>query len=59
MKCGYPVCSMLLFQMAAFNIQEALIWKEKIESVIDKVSLWSWTMVVDCPFPRVSIFGPG
>lgn len=23
--------------MAAFNIQEALIWKEKIESVIDQV----------------------
>lgn len=26
-----------MFQMAAFNIQEALIWKEKIESVIDQV----------------------
>ncbi|KAK6117023.1 hypothetical protein DH2020_049267 [Rehmannia glutinosa] len=25
--------------MAAFNIQEALVWKEKIESVIDQVSL--------------------
>lgn len=24
--------------MAAFNIQEALIWKEKIEYVIDQVS---------------------
>jgi hypothetical protein len=24
--------------MAAFNIQEALMWKEKIESVIDQVS---------------------
>lgn len=23
--------------MAAFNIQEALIWKEKIESIIDQV----------------------
>lgn len=27
----------LLFQMAAFNIQEALTWKEKIEFVIDQV----------------------
>uniref|UniRef100_A0A7N0V3P5 START domain-containing protein n=1 Tax=Kalanchoe fedtschenkoi TaxID=63787 RepID=A0A7N0V3P5_KALFE len=27
---------MLLFQMAAFNIQEALLWKEKIEQVIDQ-----------------------
>lgn len=26
-----------LLQMAAFNIQEALIWKEKIEYVIDQV----------------------
>lgn len=25
--------------MAAFNIQEALVWKEKIESVIDQVHL--------------------
>ena len=27
--------------MAAFNIQEALIWKEKIESVIDQVDFLS------------------
>lgn len=27
-----------IVQLAAFNIQEALIWKEKIESVIDQVS---------------------
>jgi hypothetical protein len=26
-----------MFQMAAFNIQEALLWKEKIELVIDQV----------------------
>jgi hypothetical protein len=26
-----------MHQMAAFNIQEALIWKEKIEMVIDQV----------------------
>lgn len=26
-----------MYQMAAFNIQEALIWKEKIEMVIDQV----------------------
>ncbi|GER56245.1 enhanced disease resistance 2 [Striga asiatica] len=26
----------ITFQMAAFNIQEALVWKEKIESVIDQ-----------------------
>lgn len=31
----------MFFQMAAFNIQEALIWKEKIESVIDQVFLLS------------------
>lgn len=30
-------CWSFLFQMAAFNIQEALIWKEKIEHVIDQV----------------------
>jgi hypothetical protein len=30
-----PFCNM--HQMAAFNIQEALIWKEKIEMVIDQV----------------------
>lgn len=30
-----PFCGM--HQMAAFNIQEALIWKEKIEMVIDQV----------------------
>jgi len=30
-----PFCDM--YQMAAFNIQEALIWKEKIEMVIDQV----------------------
>ena len=26
--------------MAAFNIQEALIWKEKIEQVIDQVIIF-------------------
>jgi len=26
-------------KMAAWNIQEALIWKEKIEQVIDQVGL--------------------
>lgn len=29
--------ALFLCQMAAFNIQEALIWKEKIEFVIDQV----------------------
>lgn len=29
--------SLFFYQMAAFNIQEALIWKEKIELVIDQV----------------------
>lgn len=29
--------AMFLNQMAAFNIQEALIWKEKIELIIDQV----------------------
>ena len=33
--CSIPICGM--YQMAAFNIQEALIWKEKIEMVIDQV----------------------
>lgn len=27
----------VLLQMAAFNIQEALVWKDKIEYVIDQV----------------------
>jgi len=37
--------------MAAFNIQEALIWKEKIEYVIDQVCfkrLHNPIMVIDC-----------
>lgn len=38
---GTSNCTMLLFQMAAFNIQEALIWKEKIETAIDQVCV-SW-----------------
>lgn len=29
--------ALFLNQMAAFNIQEALIWKEKIELIIDQV----------------------
>lgn len=37
-KC-WSSCAVFLFQLAAFNIQEALIWKEKIESVIDQVSI--------------------
>ncbi|KAL6008578.1 hypothetical protein ACLOJK_034092 [Asimina triloba] len=32
------VCFVLGSQMAAFNIQEALIWKEKIEFIIDQVA---------------------
>lgn len=31
---------MFLVQMAAYNIQEALGWKEKLESIIDQVFLF-------------------
>lgn len=33
--------------MAAFNIQEALIWKEKIEHVIDKVNFYCLPDYID------------
>jgi len=47
--CTLSLCDdirwvVFLFQMAAFNIQEALLWKEKIELAIDQVCCFqtSW-----------------
>lgn len=36
---------MFVVQMAAFNIQEALVWKEKIEYVIDQVIVFGLLLI--------------
>jgi hypothetical protein len=42
---------MFLLQMAAFNIQEALVWKERIENVIDQVIVFGLLLISDDVLP--------